>query len=157
MSFAQEFGHDIPDDLFDDPYDLTERPETPAQFSARADFEDSRRLRPVSEPLKTDWRGRPLEWRQKDGRIIAIKDMAISHLANTKAFIERQAEAIESHYRDLELFEDFSITEDFTAEEFLGENPAYKAICRELRKKTAARDKEWPIFVPPAPRRRPQP
>jgi hypothetical protein len=109
---------------------------------------------PTTPPLRYDWRGRPLEWRQKDGRIIALKDMSTAHLRRTKALLERNAEALHMYYVTLEFFEDFSVTQDFDPADYLRSNKFYKAICRELRYKEREDKKVLGVVFEPSKRER---
>lgn len=87
-------------------------------------------------------------WNTKDGRIIPVPEMSTVHLRNTKRMLERAAEARDRYYQTMEMFDDFSVTHDYSSVEYLKRSRTYKAICKELRKREAAL-KEWPVFTPP--------
>ena len=97
----------------------------------------------------------PKRWQTKDGIVLLISDMAISHLRNTKAMIERCASNIEGYYNMMAMFDDTAHPDEYSdAAWLLQHSLTYKAICKELARKTSARDKEWPIFAPKVPKRR---
>jgi hypothetical protein len=85
-------------------------------------------------------------WRTLDGRILAIKDMTVTHLRNTKAMLERNAEAQYYHYAFLE--ETFPDTPPAVEiDEILANNDTYRLICKELKRKTKERDKAFPALT----------
>ncbi len=96
----------------------------------------------------------PKMWQTKEGTVLLISDMGLQHLRNTKAMIERLAANIDSYYNTMAMFDDTCYPDEACEQAaLLRRSLTYRAICRELARKTSARDKEWPIFAPKAPRR----